>query len=100
MAGIEHRVARVSDEFLAELAGKTGNKVEKILRPERQKLLEELANKDQVGVILMAHHQDDQYETVLQRVAWGSSLLGLGGIPVYKKKFLRPLLNYPKVPPL
>lgn len=50
--------------------------------------------------ILMAHHQDDQMETVLYRLLRGSGPKGLAGIPAKralgKGTLLRPLLAYTK----
>lgn len=50
--------------------------------------------------LLTAHHQDDQAETILQRLARGSGLEGLCGISplsyVNGTRLLRPLLSVPK----
>lgn len=43
--------------------------------------------------ILTAHHADDQAETVLFRVARGTGVAGLRGIPVRRGCLLRPLLR-------
>lgn len=49
-------------------------------------------------LLLMAHHQDDQVETLLYRLLRGSGPRGLAGIPVSRAlgagKLLRPLLDY------
>jgi tRNA(Ile)-lysidine synthase TilS/MesJ len=71
--------------------------IETLLRFERRDLLSRAAEDDNLDVILAGHQQDDQYETVLQRLAFGSLLAGLGGIPVYNGLFLRPQLIYSKV---
>ena len=51
-------------------------------------------------LILTAHHQDDQVETILFRFIRGTGLNGLKGIPAWRKdgnvQFHRPLLNIPK----
>lgn len=44
--------------------------------------------------ILTAHHADDQAETVLFRVARGTGLAGLRGIPARRGALLRPLLPF------
>lgn len=50
--------------------------------------------------LLMAHHQDDQLETLLFRLARGSGIKGLCGIPSRRQLgdaiLLRPLLEYSK----
>lgn len=60
------------------------------------KVLLEQAATDNVDTILTGHHQDDQYETVLLRLARGSSIIGLGGIPSFRDCFFRPQLDYSK----
>lgn len=51
-------------------------------------------------MLLLAHHQDDQMETLLFRLMRGSSLQGLSAIPAYRKlaksSLLRPLLDVPR----
>ena len=83
----------------SELSKQTPGDLETVLRTERFDLLSNAAKEDSLGTILTGHHQDDQYETVLQRLAWGSTLAGLGGIPPKNSFIRRPLLEYPKVSP-
>ncbi len=53
--------------------------------------------KEELGLdyILLAHHLDDQVETILMRILRGTGLYGLRGI-VDRDFFLHPLLSYPK----
>ena len=44
------------------------------------------------GLIATAHTADDNLETVLLRLTRGTSLRGLGGIPVRRGRIIRPLL--------
>lgn len=48
------------------------------------------------GWVCMAHHADDQAETVLHNLLRGSGLRGAGGIPVLRGRVLRPFLELPK----
>lgn len=52
-------------------------------------------------VLLLAHHRDDQVETLLQRLLRGSGPLGLGGMGVVSRQhgmtILRPLLEQDRV---
>ena len=48
------------------------------------------------GQVCMAHHADDQAETVLHNLLRGSGLRGAGGIPMLRGRVLRPFLELPK----
>ena len=95
--GFSHRIVKLSPAMQSELSKQTPGDLETILRTERIELLSNAAKEDSLETILTGHHQNDQYETVLQRLAWGSTLAGLGGIPPINGVFRRPLLDYPKV---
>jgi tRNA(Ile)-lysidine synthase len=95
--GFNHRIVKLSSNMQAELSKELPGNLETVLRTERFDLLSDAAKDDSLGTLLTAHHQDDQYETVLQRLAWGSTLSGLGGIPPRNGRFRRPLLDYAKV---
>ena len=72
-------------------------------REARYRLLETLALAHPTPALVTAHHQDDQAETLLMRLARGSGLDGLAGIrrsrPAYGFQLVpreRPLLGIPK----
>lgn len=83
-------------ERLTAPAPQTG--IQAWARQERYKALWRDAIKDH-ATIITAHHADDQAETVLMRLARGSGLKGLGGIPkdsqFYGVRILRPFLDCP-----
>lgn len=71
---------------------KLGEGIEAAARNARLEAL--LANSS--GQICMAHHADDQAETVLHNLLRGSGLRGAGGIPMLRGRILRPFLDLPK----
>ena len=83
-----------------ELQRSMPTNLETVLRLERLRLWRDVVRKDALKYILTAHHEDDQYETLIQRIAWGSGMAGFAGIPPVNEYFVRPLLAYPKVPPI
>ncbi|MDO9519835.1 MAG: tRNA lysidine(34) synthetase TilS [Pseudohongiella sp.] len=71
-AGLQLKVYRDSGDSLEEAA-----------RRARYAVFEDSLASDEV--LLMAHHQDDQAETVLMHLLRGSGARGLSGIPVHRK---------------
>ncbi|MCB9963821.1 MAG: tRNA lysidine(34) synthetase TilS [Rhodospirillales bacterium] len=70
-------------------------------RAARYDLMAAYCKEHQIPVLYLAHHGDDQAETVLFRLAKGSGLDGLGGMhetQAYSEDLtlLRPLLSYSK----
>ena len=77
---------------------KNGESLEALARQARRNIWQELLPKD--GSLLLAHHQQDQAETILQRLFRGSGPTGLCGMAKYcefgKGILLRPLLDITK----
>ena len=48
------------------------------------------------GLVATAHHQKDQAETILLHLLRGSALRGLGGMPIRRGIYIRPLLETAK----
>ncbi len=65
-------------------------------RRVRYEFLEEVRQREGARWIATAHHQDDQAETVLLRLLFGSGLEGLGGIRRVNGAVVRPLLDIPR----
>lgn len=65
-------------------------------RKERYRIFRELKKEFQAHYILTAHHQDDQIETIFQKILRGSGISAFTGIQPLRKDLLRPLLNVNK----
>ena len=77
------------------LAPKKGESVEDIARKGRYLALERSLNSDEI--LLTAHHQNDQAETLLLQLFRGSGVQGLAAMPLISDfgstQLIRPLLN-------
>lgn len=62
-------------------------------RDMRYRFLRRAAQICKCSRIATAHHQQDQAETLLMRLARGTSVSGLRGIPVLNHPFIRPILT-------
>lgn len=82
-------VKRLSDE--------NGWSTEMAAREARYHAFHERAAEVKADILMLAHHKDDQAETVLLRVLRGTSISGLAGIPMEREweniRILRPLLQ-------
>lgn len=66
--------------------------LEEIARIARYRALEEARLESNSNKIAVAHHLDDQIETVIMRIIRGTSIKGLRGIPIKNKNIIRPLM--------
>ncbi len=67
--------------------------LESAARELRYECFEEYLTAHTGAMIAMAHHADDQAETVLFRMARGTGLRGMCGIPARRGAFIRPCLS-------
>lgn len=70
--------------------------VEEGARICRYKVFENLLNKGIVDKIAIAHHRQDQVETILLNIFRGTGLKGASGMDYQSNKFIRPLLDTSK----
>ncbi len=93
--------AQVKPHILTWKVNKPEARIMEAARKARYALIQEYAAKHRIEDLFLAHHLDDQAETVLFRLAKGSGLDGLAGIRAIQNyetlRFCRPLLNVPKV---
>jgi tRNA(Ile)-lysidine synthetase-like protein len=75
-----------------------GHVSEAAARAARLEALEQFARRHRCDAILLAHHADDQAETVLMRIMRGCSVAGLGAMRPRRKAggtwLVRPLLGF------
>lgn len=105
LAHAAEQASRVGADFAAQrvaLNDPAGRGVEQAARIARYAALGELCRSHQVALLVTAHHQDDQAETVLLQLMRGAGLPGLSGMPaIYQDTALtgehvsigRPLLD-------
>lgn len=105
--GIHPESRRVSDavEHLAEgyglvchvrRLGLGADCSETIARRERRAAMREVQSRTGAARVALAHHADDQVETVLLRVLRGSGPAGLAGMAPRRGPWIRPLLAVPR----
>jgi tRNA(Ile)-lysidine synthase len=79
---------------VAALAASEHRSLEDAGRQARYRFLEEVARaRGSEALIATAHTADDAAETILMRLARGSGLRGLRGIPARRGRIVRPLLH-------
>lgn len=65
-------------------------------RDQRYQIFRDFMDELNADAIVVAHHQDDQVETVLQKLLRGSSADKWKGLSEWDGEILRPLLNFSK----
>ncbi|MCO5231426.1 MAG: tRNA lysidine(34) synthetase TilS [Chitinophagales bacterium] len=76
-----------------ELAKKEGVSTQMAARTLRYEWLEKIRLENGLHLIAVAHHQDDQYETILLQLIKGTGIHGLKGMLDKNDKIVRPLLT-------
>ena len=77
-------------------AAANGLSIETAAREARYAFLERTAKEHGADVIATAHNLNDNAETILFRMARGTGLRGLTGIPARRGRIVRPLLQTPR----
>lgn len=65
-------------------------------RDLRYQYFERIRKQREARAVAVAHHEDDQLETILHKLLRGSGMDGWSGMSVYQNKIFRPLLDCPK----
>ena len=77
-----------------EWADKNGISIQMAAREIRYQFFEEIRSQQNLGGILLAHHQDDQLETIFLNLARGTGIEGLYGMSERRGWLIRPLLPF------
>ena len=75
-------------------ATKYAKTIEQAARELRYEMFDKIMQKEKATVLAVAHHKDDQAETILMHIARGSSLKGARGMSLKNGNTIRPLLNF------
>lgn len=93
-------VARMADKWsfdcrihTADPAEAEGQNFQQWARRRRYRLLEKAARNRPSTGIAVAHHQDDQIETILQKLFRGAGLASWSGMSVWDGRLFRPMLD-------
>ncbi|MEE9295547.1 MAG: tRNA lysidine(34) synthetase TilS [Phycisphaerae bacterium] len=88
---------------IATLASQKGKSIEEFGRQQRYQFFERVCTQTGAKTVAVAHHADDDAETILHRVLRGTGIRGLAGIPVRRRispfsdvEIVRPFLRYTK----
>jgi tRNA(Ile)-lysidine synthase len=83
-----------------QLACRPGDSLEAVARTARYAALRTLAVEQGVALVLLAHHQRDQAETLLLQALRGAGVAGLAGMPTSIERdgitWARPWLGHPR----
>lgn len=88
---------KIVSEQVKELARKNKQSIEEAGRELRYKAMERYRQEVGADKIAVAHHKNDQAETVLYHLCRGSGLDGLAGMQPKRGKIIRPLLSVTRV---
>ena len=75
-------------------AKEKGISIEQAARELRYEVFDSLLASNTVDRIALAHHANDQVETILMRILRGTGIKGLQGMSIDNGKYIRPLLEY------
>lgn len=85
---------RVVDIHLPERLREKPQSIQLLAREKRYLAFENFRREHGIDRLALAHHSDDQVETVLFRLIRGTGLDGLAGMPIVRNDFyIRPLLE-------
>ena len=87
---------RIAELDVPRLSRERREGLETAARRHRYEVLERFRAEQNADWIVLAHHRDDQAETVLMHLLRGCGTEGVGGMSVQSGRLYRPLLDVPK----
>lgn len=92
---LEHGIPFISRSVDApKHANEYGYTLEQSARILRYEVFDRLLASGECDLIALAHHADDQTETILMRILRGTGVKGLVGMRPVNGRYIRPLLEY------
>ena len=79
-----------------EFASKKGISIQMAAREIRYQFFEEIRSKHNMAGIVVAHHEDDQLETIFLNLVRGTGIEGIYGMSERRGELIRPLLPFSK----
>ena len=79
-----------------EYASKKGISIQMAAREIRYRFFEEIRSKHNMEGIVVAHHEDDQLETIFLNLVRGTGIEGIYGMSERRGELIRPLLPFSK----
>ena len=83
----------INHSDVISIAKETKRGLEETGRKIRYDFFEEIAQKEKIDKIVVAHNKNDNAETVIMNALRGSGLAGLKGIEPVREKYIRPLIE-------
>ena len=87
-------VLKVFNVDAPKIAKEKGLSLEQAARIARYDVFDNLIKEGVVDCIALAHHANDQAETILMRILRGTGIKGLEGMQIQNGYYVRPLLEY------
>lgn len=73
-----------------------GENFQKWARDKRYQIFRDLKDETGADAIATAHHQDDQLETIIQKILRGAGMTAWQGMQIWNEEFFRPMLEFSK----
>lgn len=93
---LSQRMGYSYHEYIFPGMPESGGNFQEVARLFRRQCFEEIMESSGSVAVVLAHHRDDQTETVLQKLFRGAGTHAISGMDVYNPPYMRPLLDIPR----